>query len=358
MKRFLYLLTFVVIFSLFGIVASAEEVTNEYLVEFEKILPDWLSGITEDEGRLRETVGIQAILNELISAIKGEGSQITSFFLMLVGCVTLINLAGTAGGQIGDTASSGVGVICSVLIFGVLSTAFEEISSSLDQLNLFFSSLIPITASVTAVGGGVQTATVSAGGMYLTLQLVGGIGQQLLLALASLGLGVSLLSSVGGSVLTSVVRGIRSTFFWVLGIFSAIISAGISLQTLVASAQDSLSIRAAKYMTTGLVPIVGSTVSGALSTLASGLSYVKDVIGAGSVIAIVGMIISPLALLLLYRLSLSLAGILSDFTGSFAGRIFDSFRFSLDMIISVFALSAVIYIFEIILFIKIGVAIL
>ncbi len=358
MKKYIFLLTVVVILPLFSLNVSAEEVTKEYFSDFEKILPDWLSGITEDSDRLLETVGIRGVVSEIISAVMGERGRILSFLLMLVGCVALITLAGTMGGKIGEATSSSVGVICSVLIFGVLSDAFEDITSSIEELNVFFNSLIPITAAITAVGGGAQSAAVGAGGMYLTVQLVSSFGQRLLSSFAALGLGISLLSSVGGSVISSVARGVRSLFFWVLGIFTAIIGAGFSLQTVVASAKDSMSMRAAKYMATGLVPIVGSTVSGALSTLASGLSYAKGIIGTGAIIAIIGMVLSPLALLLLYRLSLSVGGILSDFTGSSAGRIFDSFRFSLDMMIALYALSAMIYIFEIILFMKMGVAIL
>jgi hypothetical protein len=64
-------------------------------------------------------------------------------------------------------------------------------------------------------------------------------------------------------------------------------------------------------------------------------------------------------LLLLYRLALSLSIILADFTGAKSvGGVFSSFRFSLDMLIAVYAISALVFVFEILLFIKMGVAIL
>ena len=52
-------------------------------------------------------------------------------------------------------------------------------------------------------------------------------------------------------------------------------------------------------------------------------------------------------------------GVFSDFAdASAASGIFNSFRFSLDMMITVYALSALIYLFEIIIFTVVGVAVL
>jgi stage III sporulation protein AE len=116
---------------------------------------------------------------------------------------------------------------------------------------------------------------------------------------------------------------------------------------------------AAKYAASGMIPVVGSTVAGALSTLASGLSYAKGIIGVGAIVVIVGIIISPLVLLLLHRLALSLALILADFLGvSGASRIFGAFRASFDSLIAVYALCSVLYIFNAVLFMKSGVALL
>ena len=254
MKKYIIMLTIIVIIPIFCLPVSAEELTDEYLSEFENILPDWLSGVTEDTDRLLDSVGIRGIISEIVCALKGDEGRIASFALMLVGCVALTSLAGAMGGKTGESASSAVGVICSTLIFGVLSDAFMDISSSFEELNRFFGSLIPISASVIAFGGGVQSAAVSAGGMYLTMHLVGSFGQQFMFAIAALGLGISLLTSVGDGGVGSVARGIRSVFFWILGIFTAVIGAGFALQTSVASAKDSMTVRAAKYMASGLVP--------------------------------------------------------------------------------------------------------
>jgi stage III sporulation protein AE len=167
------------------------------------------------------------------------------------------------------------------------------------------------------------------------------------------------MSSLGNRSALTVGKGIRSLFFWAIGIFTTIITAVFSLQTLISSAADSAAMRSAKYMASGLIPVVGATVSGALSTLAAGISYAKGIIGAGAIIAILSIISAPLVTLLGYRLALSVASMVAELVSSTtAVRIFTAYRFSLDTLTAVYALSSIIYILEIILFAKVGVALL
>ena len=140
--------------------------------------------------------------------------------------------------------------------------------------------------------------------------------------------------------------------------FTALLTAAYSLQTIISSAADSAAMRAAKYAASGMIPVVGGAVSGALSTLTSGLSYVKSVIGAGAVVSVVSIVLSPLVIMLLYRAALSLSSsICSLFSSDVAVKILHAYRAALDSLIAVYALSSCVIIFEIILFMKSGVSV-
>jgi hypothetical protein len=242
------------------------------------------------------------------------------------------------------------------MIFYPLSELYSGVSVAIQEISNFFAGLIPITAGVTAMGGGSAAAVAQSGAMYMTVGAVSKFGVELFAPIIALGFALSLLSAFGNAEISTVCKGVRGIFFWLLGISCALITGSFSLQSIVASAQDSVTIRAAKHMASGIIPVVGSTVSGALSTLASGVSYAKGVIGVGAIIAILSVVLSPLVLLLCYRLAFSAAIAVSDFVGKTAGKILSAYRFSLDMLIALYSLTSVIYIFEIILFIKIGVA--
>lgn len=355
MKRIAYLLTIVVILSVFAIKIGAEDDVDEYLSEFESVLPEEFSGIGEDPDELIDRVGIDGLVGEIISAFSNERTEITSFFLVLVGSIALTRLASILPNGASGGADIVLSLISSVLIFHVISSLYASVTQSLTKICDFFGSVIPITVGITALGGGNSTAMVQASGMYTTLSLVSSLGERIFTPLLALGLALGLLSSFGNEGVFAVGRGLKGLFMWIIGILGAILTAAISLQTLIASAVDSATIRAARYAASGLIPVVGSTVSSALSTLASGLSYAKGIVGGGAIAVLILMALSPLVLLLLYRLALSLSIILADFTGAKSiGGVFSSFRFSLDMLISVYALSALIFVFEILLFIKMG----
>ena len=358
MRKICIILIIVVILPLFSLSVSAEERVDEYVDEFRDVIPEEYKDIAADPDALMGAVGIKGVLSEIISVLSGSKGEISSFFLTVLGALILMSLC-SFGRERSEFSSVCVGIICSLLIFKVVSPAFGTVSDSLQKMSEFFSSLIPITVGVTALGGGMAGSGAQASGMYGALAVLNGLGGEIFTSLSAFALAMSLLSSFGSDGIASVARGIRSIFSWLLGIACALVTGATSLQTFVASAADSASMRAAKYMASGLIPAVGSTVSGALSTLASGLSYAKGIIGAGAIFVMISTVLSALVILLAYRAALSLGIILADFIGcSGAARIFSAYRFSLDTVVAVYCLSSVVCVFQIILFIKIGVALL
>ena len=353
MKKLGFLLTLVVIFLLFPTKCMADEQMDKYISDYEDALPEDFSDIG-GEGRAQESLDFYSILSYIGEALSGEGGRVGIFFALLVGATALLSLSSTVG-KLSPVAESVVGICLSLPIFSSLYPIIRSVEDGITKLNLFFSSLIPIAAGVNSLGGAVSTASVQAAGMYTALNLVSGLGGRIFLSLSSLGLALALISAIGGDEISAVLSGVKGLFGWITGICTALMTALFALQSLVSSATDSASIRAIRYAASSLIPVVGSTVSGAVGTLSSGLSYAKGVIGGGAVAVIIYMAISPLALLLIYRLALSLALIISNLSGSkTASKIFTAFRFSLDMTVTVYALSALIYLFDVVVFTTVG----
>ena len=359
MKKIVFLLSIVVIIGFFPIYSSAEESADEYLSDFESILPEDMSGIGEGGEALIERFSIKGVLSEIFASITGESSEVLKFLLLLIGGVGVFSLASGCHADFVKQTEAGVGFVISLSIFPFISSALSAVKDSLSELNAFFGALTPIAVGVTALGGGTSAAGVQASGMYTAFAVIGGVGEGLFLSLSAFGLAVSSLSSLGNSSAMSVGKGIKGIFTWAVGIFTTLITAVFALQTLVASAADSAAMRTAKYMASGLIPVVGSAVSGALATLASGLSYAKTVIGGGAIAVILSLVIAPLVVLLLYRLALVIAANFSELLGAeIPSKIFTSYRFVLDMTVAVYVLSTIVYLFQVILFLRIGVALL
>ncbi len=355
MKKLAILLTIIVILPLFSLSVSAESDAEDYINEFENSLPDGFSGVTDDEGELIEMLSARSLFTEIISVITDNGGQVLGFFLRLLGCALLLSAASLCHEKFARHTEAAVGIICSLIIFDSLGPLFVTVEDTLSGISEFFAALIPITVGITALGGSVSSAGVQATGMYTAMSAVGSLGGGLFMAISSFGLAMSLLSSLGNEGISSITGGVKTLFNRITGIFTALLTAAFSLQTIIASAADSAAMRAAKYAASGLIPIVGTTVAGAISTITAGMSYAKSIVGGGAIAVIIYMALAPLALLLLYRLALSLVVIFSDFTGAKgASRLFSSYRFALDMTVTVYSLSTLVYLFMVVIFIRIG----
>ena len=306
MKIILRLLTIVVIILAFGIKTSASNEVDEYISDFEEILPDEFQDV-KDSDLLTERLGFEGIFGEIISVIRGDGGRILGFFLTLCGIIVLSSLVGLVSSEMQEVVRCVLGILSSVAIFTTINSVISEVLLSLDKIGKFFSSFIPISVALTAFGGGESTALVQGSGMYISLSLLSRLGGGIFSSVCSFGLASALISPLGGQIISSVSAAVKSIFTRVLGIFTAIITAAFSLQTLVSQSVDSATMRTARYMASSLIPVVGSTVSGALSTLASGMSYAKGIIGVGGIAVILLFAISPLVIVLIYRLALSSA---------------------------------------------------
>ena len=356
MKKLLKVLIIVCIFGVFTLECSAKT-AEDYIGEAGEIVPeeyrDFMIGMGTGE------LNIAGLLSEVLSIISGEAPTFVRLLCAFLGVCLLFGVADGVPERIRSETGRAVSVTCALFVGVSVSDALLSLSDALAGTGAFFSSAVPVLSAITLAGGGVNSAAAQASGMNFVLSLVGGGFGAVLSVTSGFCFAMGLGASVGGEGNLAVGRFSRSLFLWLFGIATALIMGLLSLQTLVAASADSASMRTARYLISGSVPLVGGTVSASLSTLASGLSYAKGVVGAGFIAVLFLIFLPPLLLSLCYRLALSLASGISSLLGiGGAERCFSSFRSSFDIFIGIYCLGCVLYIFEMVLFIKSGVAIL
>lgn len=358
MKKRLKFITIVVILMLFSLPITASETHEDYLSEFEEILPEGYEGLANADGAYA-LVGFDAVLKIVADGISGEAGEVGAFFLLLLGTLILAHLGSFYSGPLSETCEAAVALVSSILIFRSLYPTFLSAMETVGELSSFFALAVPIMTGITLSAGGVSTAAVEAVGMNFTVSIVTSLADGALLPLGAFAFSLGLLASLGDDSASTLARGIKSVFGWLVGILTTLFLGVLSLQTVITSARDSAAMRAAKYAAQGMLPVVGGTVSGALSTLVGGLAYAKDIVGAGAIVLILTASLSPLAIMLLYRLALSAVASLADALSATAlSRSLSAFRFATDTVIVIYSLSALTYILEIILFMKGGVGLL
>lgn len=334
---------------------DSKDVSEDILSRFEDTLPEEYRGIGDGGEALDTLVGPGAVFREIANAAMGSMGGVAAFFGMLLGCIALSALSEAGEGRLSDTASVGVTVVFGASVAGAVVPIFKEISEALRGAADFFEKFIPIATAVQVSSGAVNSASVSAAGMNVTASLLSGLGVPFFLSLAGFGLSAGLISSFGEGTASSLASGVKRFFMWAMGLVSALMMGALSLQTYIASARDSAAMRAARYAASSMIPVVGGTVSGALATLASGLSYVKGVVGVGALAVLLSMLLSPLVILLLYRGAVSVAAGLSGYLGvRRAESLLSAVRGAFDLYLAVYAIASVLFVFEVVLFMMSG----
>ena len=321
---------------------------SSYDDEFEKIYEGFISGIPD--GLIEYFSGADG--GSAFSGIAGLDGELVSDILIFILIGLLFAVAETVSIPSADalpTVRSAVAVILALPVFSRLSGLIEYVASGITGASDMFSLAIPALTSLAAIGSFGTVAATSASGMSMSLGIISGALSRSILPVASLIFALSLVSSFDtGAISQSVGRGARSIFNILIGAFSTILLSTVGCQTLIASAKDGLALRGAKYAISGMIPVVGGAVSGALSTLISGVRLISGSIGALAVAAILYTVAAPLISLLIYRLGLLFAASICGFAGAaFGERFFLSLRGALDCLIAALCAVTCVYILEI-----------
>ncbi len=321
--------------------------------DFYGAVPDGVE-MTDGIDGLSESVGIKRILEGIINAVKDNGGELGRFLLTLIAIALMSALASQASGAMAAFASRSVGVVSSALLLERLIFLVSGAVASLKEINGFFGAVIPVALAVNSLGVSPTTASAQAVGMGLTLGLYSFIVSELLGAIV----GVIFVGSAASAIdplFERLSRNVKNLFLSVMGILTVLVGASFSLQSSISASADSAVLRSARYAVSSTIPIVGNAVSGALGVVTGGVSYARGIVGGGAVAVVISLMLAPLVTLLCYRLCLK-AGVFFTSLSSVSGceSVLAPFLSALDALVAVYSLTSVIYIVEMVAFLKGG----
>jgi stage III sporulation protein AE len=331
--------------------------------ELSKILESFYELIGEEYAHDAEAgfgVGVDSAVSSFFSLLFGGCGKIGSFLIMLFGVSVLFLACEKLGDLFGDSKRmilSASGAVLSLPVIAALAELVFSVREDLEGATGLFSGLIPVFTAISATGGGAATSLAQGAGMSVTLSVCSVIIKDGLMPILMLMLSLGLLSSFDtGGCVAPLVKGLKSSFIFILGGITTATAGAMALQSVITNAQDSMALRGARFAISGMIPIVGGSISSALGALTSGVEAAKGTVGATALIVLIGILSAPLIQLLLVRVAFRLCNSFLEMTGGTLGaRLLTSIQGALDALISIVAFSGVIYILEVIIFIKLGV---
>lgn len=196
-----------------------------------------------------------------------------------------------------------------------LSSA-EQVEVFLKRLSGLMEAMIPILGSVWAMGGNVTTASSGTAVLGVFLTVCQKVCGETVMPLSCFCMAMALCNALAPEPSLRGISGtVKKCYTFLLGLIMTVLVACLGAQTALTSAADSTTSRAAKLISSTVIPSVGGSVGDTLRTVASGVQYLKSVIGVSGVVFIMLLLLPTLILLLLVRLVFLIAGGMAEMLG-------------------------------------------
>ena len=285
-------------------------------------LPDGALDSSQSFGEaVEEMSGAEYILGEIARVL---GIELEGALKLACGICAILVLGAvfsSAGASIGNGALGSAVRFCSsgalfVSVIYAQYSHFEAIERFFSSVSSLMEGMIPITASVWAMGGNVSTAASGSASFYLALGICNRLFAKSIIPVAAIMSILGLCDALSDEMRTGrLLAAIKKIYGFFLGLIMTVLLSSMSAQTAISSAADSTTARTARLVSGSVIPVLGGGVGETLRTVAGGVTYLKSVLGVGGIIMIL-LLLLPVGLsVLLTRFVFLLTGGLADILG-------------------------------------------
>ncbi len=311
MKRF-FISLFVIMILLSVSRTSADAVTPEELMEqcgAAELLP-------EEQGSFGDR-----LWDCVKNAVTGCADGVLGYAATIFGCVVILAATSSVSSVKENEAISSVfgftsAAVLAAACFPALYSVFSYTKTAVDSLCTFGLALVPVTASLYALGGEPSRAVSATASTTLFLNCAQIVSAKLLMPLLSLGFAFALLGLLPASDNTAAVASfVKNAVCVLLAFVFSLVCFVFYFQSAIAASADNLAYRSAKFASGSFIPIIGGSVGESTRTVFGAVSVVKASVGGSGLLAVLGYLLPPLVSATLYRLVFSFASLTGKLCG-------------------------------------------
>lgn len=299
--------------------SGAEDLPDSLSPETKKILSEL--GVNGTDWNSISSISPQNYFQKILQVFSG---QARSPFRVLCGVIAVILLCALLNGMklsFGDKPMGGiigmVGTLCICTI--VVAPIVSCISDAADVLNAasgFLLACIPVLTGIMIAAGQPASA-----GSYHILMLAAGnavsfLSSSFFIPMLNIFLALSIVSAVSPGInLSGLCASLNKMVKWIMGLCMTLFTSLITMHSIVASSLDNTGSKAAKFVVSSFVPVVGNALGEALQTVTGCVKLLKSGVSAFGLLAGIFIFLPVVAECFIWILTLNLcAGI---------GQIFD-----------------------------------
>lgn len=276
---------------------------------------NYLDGVSPD-GSLNVDEGIKSILDQGGQALNGViRKAVRSGVVLLI----IVLMCAVAEGSFAGTESGGLPVVPIVGALAVTTVSVADMNTlvglgreAIDNMSLFSKALLPTMAAVTAASGAPaggaarQLATVLFSDFLLTLI------DQLLMPLVYIYIAaLTAFAAIGNEGLKRVAGAVKWVVTTVLTTVLLVFVGYLTVSGVIAGTADAVTIKAAKFTMSSVVPVVGGILSDAAETVLAGAGILRSSVGVFGMLAVVAICVTPFLYLGIHYLTYKCAAVMA-----------------------------------------------
>ena len=194
--------------------------------------------------------------------------------------------------------------LCAVLLQPMLD-CIDRAAGLISSANTFLLTYIPIFSAVLLMAGQAASASAYHLILFAIVQGVSAVASSVLVPLLFCYLAFCLAASASGELqLTAIAAFIKKAVTWLLGIATTVLVGFLSIQSIVAAGADTVGAKAAKFVISSTVPVVGSALSDALLTVKGCVGLLRSSVGVFGILTVTATFLPMLLELIAWSLLL------------------------------------------------------
>lgn len=368
MKRFLLILIILAVLSITAFAEGIEtDIENKIGTDkLEEIIPESilqsedLSDVELSYSDASSALSLKTVLGKIMSVffkgLTGEIVFISTVAAFLIVFSVYSSFTDGTKNALPEAVNFAVSVFICTVVYSHVLTSLDIMTSYVEELTGFMTSLLPFLATTLCMQGAGTEAVTGSAIIITVITLVEKVSISIVAPLVKVLFAfmcAGFITKINFSPITDYVTSFASKTCIVT---MSIISAILYFQHALASSTDSLALRSVKLAAGNLIPIVGSMVAEASSTVIAGVKLVKTTLGLFAVAVLLYMTLTPIMTFITRKISLKLLAALASLLGSDSTAKVISSVYGVYHIMSALMFSvSTFFIFAIAIFVKSGV---
>ncbi|MGN1305161.1 MAG: hypothetical protein ACI4YB_09025 [Oscillospiraceae bacterium] len=278
-------------------------------------------GISADNVDAVKDISPSDVIEYMAGQVKDKINYPLRLLVMLFAVIIAGSIVENFGSCIDNKSVSSVyGTICVLIAVGIISdpivkcvkTASDTLYSGSD----FVISYIPVFSGIMASSGCITSASAYSAVMVIFSDFVTVAAANYLMPLVSICTALGIIQSINGAFdIASITDMISKAVKVILGLIMTVFIGLLSLQSIIGASADTIGVKAAKYLASNCIPVIGGAVADAYTTLKASLGILRGGVGFFGIAVIFVSIAPALIEVVLVKLSFSIAEIISGMFG-------------------------------------------